>query len=469
VSCLIPHLTCLLLLIVPMAYAQESGLTLEAALARLANAPNWRAADLQFASVQGRLEAALAAAGLAVNGTSDYSASRITDSGEVGQNLNLSVQVNINVLPWSNLQAQIQSAQINLERARLDRDEARNLLALNVVSQFVALRLAGLDLELARGTQTLRDHQLQAARTKAAVGSITPDALRLQEQLLERARVALAQALGTLEIARLTLSGTLGLPAANLAATNLTDSSVAGSSPVSGSSPPIERRTDIRKATIAVLEAQTTLDLAMLERVLPDAGLKLSYGQKDGLLGTAGLNFKTGQASLGLSLTPVNTIPANSATAGGTTFTFAASINLPIVSPGGNANVANAQRNLELTQQALEAAKRNAQLDIAQKQLDIEMARQRLELARTTVRLNLATLETTRARLTAGLVIALELEAAQIDLFQANRDLEAALLNARVAELQFLNAIGSLTLIPASASVPALIPASASAPTQGRT
>jgi outer membrane protein len=428
--------------------AQNLSLSLEAALVRLPDSLEWRGADLVFATVQARLDQALAATGFVLNANSDYSLAKNIDPNlDASQNLSIGVQASINLLPWSNARAQIVAAQAALERAKLDRDEARNTLALNVVSQYDALRLAELDLGLARAVRVLRDHQVLAAQAQAKAGTITPDALAIQQQAQESARFAEIQALTLLDTARLTLTGTLGLRDPNVITTG-------------GPPPPkpveldpnltaaIARRFDFRKATNTVRETQAALEFAMLQRLLPDASLKLGYGQRDGLFGTASLDFRTGQANLGLLLTPVNINPSTG-TASGTSFTLGASINLPILAPGKDAEIGLAQRNLDLAKQTLETIKRNATLEIRQRHTELVLALQRIELDRTAQRLNVQVFETTRARFEAGLVIVLEVEVAQGAVLQGNRDLEFALLNARSAELRLTNALGNLALVPA--------------------
>jgi outer membrane protein len=435
-------------ILTPVALAQNLSLSLEAALTRLPDSLEWRGADLVFATVQARLDQALAGTGFVLNANSDYSlAKSVAPNLDASQNLSIGVQASINLLPWSNARAQIVVAQSALERARLERDEARNTLALNVVGQYDTLRIAEIDLELARALRVLRDHQVLAAQAQAKAGTITPDALAIQQQAQESAQFAVIQALTVLETARLTLSGTLGLRDPNVITTG-------------GSTPPkpveldanltaaVARRFDFRKATITIREAQAALEFAMLQRLLPDASLKLGYGQRDGLFGTASLDFRTGQANLGLLLTPVNINPSTGA-ASGTSFTLGASINLPMLAPGKDAEIGLAQRNLELAKQTLETIKRNATLEIRQRHTELGLSLQRIELARTARRLNVQVFETTRARFEAGLVIALEVEVAEGAVLQGNRDLEFALLNARSADLRLANALGNLALVPA--------------------
>jgi outer membrane protein len=431
-----------------LALAQNLTLSLEVALSKLPESLEWRSADLVFASVQARFDQALAATGFVLGANSDYSLAKSIDPNlEASQNLSIGVQASINLLPWSGAQAQIVAAQSALERARLERDEARNSLALNVVSQYDALRIAELDLELARAVRVLREHQFLAAQAQAKAGTITPDALAIQQQAQESARFAVNQALAVLDTARLTLTGTLGLRDSHV----ITSGGPVQPLPVNlvaDFTPVFARRFDTRKATIMVHEAQAALEFAMLQRLLPDASLKLGYGQRDGLFGTASLDFRTGQANLGLLLTPVNINPTAGA-ASGTSFTLGASINLPILAPGKVAEIGLAQRNLDSAKQTLETIKRNAALEIRQRHTELGLALQRIELARTAQRLNAQVFETTRARFEAGLVIALEVEVAQAAVLQGNRDLEFALLNARSADLRLTNALGNLALVPA--------------------
>jgi outer membrane protein len=381
-------------ILTPVALAQNLSLSLEAALAKLPDSLGWRGADLVFASVQARLDQALAGTGFVLNANSDYSLAKSVDPNlDASQNLSIGVQASINVLPWSTVQAQIVAAQSALERARLDRDEARNTLALNLVAQYDALRLAEIDLELARAVRLLREHQVVAAQAQAKAGTITPDALAVQRQAEGAAQFAVNQALTVLDQARLTLSASLGLRDPNVV-TSGGPAQPAPPEPLADLSIVFAKRFDTRKATITVREAQTALELAGLQRLLPDANLKLGYGQRDGLFCTASLDFRTGQASFGLLFTPVSINPSSGVP--GTSLTLGASISLPILAPTKEAEIGLAQRNLELAKQTLETFKQNAALEIRQRHSELVSALQRIELARSAQRLNLQLLETSR-------------------------------------------------------------------------
>lgn len=432
-----------LLALAPPVWGQ--GLRLEAALANLPAAPDWRSADLTYESAVRQLEAAYAATGLQLRGGSDYGLSKNLDTGAAAnQSLNLTASLSANVLPWSSLSDQIRSAQRALERAALDRRDSRNTLYVNAVNQYLSARLAATDLELAQAGERQAEAQLRVAQAQRQAGQITQETLLTSQRNLENAQATRLQAAGTLENARLTLWNTLGvapstgslttaIPEANLPADPL-ERLIAQAS---------ERRSDVQRALSRLRDAEDALGNARRDRLMPEGSVRLGVGQasaqNDVWSLSAGLNFN-GTASLNADY-PI--VRGQTTGTPSTQFTLSATVSLPIIAPSADSRIASAETSLNLVRQSYEIARKAAELDIRQRYNEAATAKARVEVARTGVATSTQAEGTAQARSKAGLNTALEVEAARIARLQAERDLEQALVNLHIAVLRLQNATGA--------------------------
>ena len=426
----------------------QTALGLPAALENLSNAPDWQNADAQFANAVQNLQSAQAAAGLQVTGGSQYDFSKnVASSADPTQSLTFSVNASVNVLPWSSNQAQVVTAARSVDKAALDRRDARNALAINVVSQYFALRIAGLDLEIAQATQKLREGQVRAATAQQSAGQITREQLLQQQQNLETARAGAQQATGALEVARLQLANTLGVAAnPNWTASSLpTEPKLPAGSLETIIKSALEKRGDVQKASISLRDAEDTLAAARFDRAMPDTSVRLGYGQQGNAQANASLNFKTGAAGAGFSYTPVN-INAGPNTPP-TNLTVTAAISLPIIAPSSEAKIASAELNLENAKRNLTTVRRSAELDVRQRYSDASTGLARVGTARAAQALSAQAFETAKARFDAGLNTALDVESARINKQQSDRDLDNAISNAQIGVYRLENATGSLNLV----------------------
>ncbi|RIH87037.1 TolC family protein [Calidithermus roseus] len=431
---------------------QAQGLSLEAALAALPRTVEWQNAELAYESALRSLEAAQAAVGLKVTGSGSYSlgGSQSASSSTSGQNLSLGASASMTVLPWSSAYDSIASAQRALERAALTRRDSRNSLVINLTSQYFALRQAQQAEALAQATLRLRENQLRVAQARYQAGQASFTDFLSAQQDLDSARLDAASASGNLEIARQALASTLGLaPAA------LSSLSTAPSAPTLPSTPleslieqAMSRRSDVLAALSRLQDAQASLASAQRDRWLPDASLSLSYSNgASGSSGggstsvTAGLNFKSGSASLGTSIPLVS-----SATSTGTSvssWNLGLSLALPVLAPSSDAQLSNAQTALELAQLSLQSARRSAELDVRQKYLAAQSALAKVSLAQGALSSAAKNLETAEARLKAGTGTALEVQSAQVGRQQAQNNLEATTAQAYLAWLNLHSALGA--------------------------
>ncbi len=444
-----------------VALAQEGGaLTLAAALERLPQSPDWQIADLTYAASERALENALAASNLSVNAGGAYSLTRqtneitttnpapggapivVSEAGAVTSNANLSANASINVLPWSNAQVQARSSELALQRAAFDRNDARKNLMVNASNQYFAARIAVTDLELAKSNEGLSEARLKVANQQQANNQITREQLLSSQQALENAKVGTMAAKNTLELARLSLFNTLGL----------------APNEVSLSTPPteyvmpkvtletllkesLEKRGDVQKAMLRLREAEEGLQAAQLNRWLPNSNINLGYGVQgnNGPNINGGLNIQSGVASVSTAY-PIYQNPEPKST--NPALTFSVNVLIPILAPSQDAQLGSAQTNLETARKTLESAKRGAELDVRQKYNEAFIATQRLSIAKLGLQSARSSLETNKAKQTAGTITVLDVQGAEQTAKQAERDLENAVATTHVSGMKLQVALG---------------------------
>lgn len=423
-----------LLALAPPALAQ--GLELSQALRALPNTLDWQSADLNYESALRQLEAALAAQGFKLSGGADYTLREST-----GSNLTLSSTASIGVLPWSSSADAIRSAQRALERAILARRDARNNLYIALHTQYFNLRQAQTDLTIAQATLALRERQLQVVTAQNQAGSATLGDLLTAQQNLDAARSGLVSAQGALELARLTLASTLGLAPQQLGSP--TSQPEEPSLPDENLQALLQRalagRSDVLRAFSQLRDAEENLASAERDRLIPNAAISVAYSSSGSSL-SAGLNLKSGVASVSAALPLLQSAGSGSLAQG---YSLGLSLSMPIFDPVGDSRIHTAQTALQAARQALETARRAAELDVRQKYQNLQTAQAAIAAARAAVNTANQSLRTAQARLQAGTGTSLEVQAAQLGQLQAQRNLEATLIQAQLAALALQNALGT--------------------------
>jgi outer membrane protein len=433
-------------------FAQESGaLTLAAALERLPQSPDWQIADLTYAASERALENARAASNLSVNAGGAYSGSRqindttgpdgkVIPAGTATNNASVTADASINVLPWSNAQVQARSSELALKRAVFDRNDARKNLAVNATNQYFSARIAATDLELAKSNEALNEARLKVANQQQANNQITREQLLGSQQAFENAKINTMAAKNTLELARLSLFNTLGLAP---------NESVLNTAPSEYVMPKVtleellkesfEKRGDVQKAMLRLREAEEGLSAAQLNRWLPNSTIALGYGQQ----GNNGPNIN-GRLNIQSGLASVSTAyPIYPEFKDGNPFlTFSVNVSIPILAPSQDAQLNSAQTNLETARKTLESAKRGAELDVRQKFNEAFIATQRLSIAKLGLQSARSSLETNKAKQTAGTITALDVQSAEQTTKQAERDLENAVATTHVSGMKLQVALG---------------------------
>ena len=422
-----------LLALAPPALAQ--GLELPQALQTLPRTLDWKSADLNYESAVRQLEATQAALGFKLSGGADYS---LRESS--GSNLILSSTASIGLLPWSSSADAVRSAERALEQAALTRRDARNNLWITLHTQYFNLRQAQADLAVAQATLALRERQLQIVSAQNQAGAATLSELLAAQQNLDTARSGLVSAQGALELARLSLSNTLGQNPQQLGSpsTPPEEPSLPAESLEALLQRALESRSDVLRALLQLREAEENLASAERDRWIPNASVSAGYSSSGNSL-SAGLNFKSGVASVSAAVPLVQGTGGSPAQG----YNLGLSLSVPLFDPVSDSRIHTAHTALQAARQALETARKAAELDVRQKYQGLQTAKAAIAAARAGLNAANQNLRTAQARLQAGTGTALDVQSAQLGLLQAQRNLEAALIQAQLAALALQNALGT--------------------------
>ena len=426
------------LLCLPIAQAQSS-LSLPATLSSLPNHPAWRAADRGVEAAQRTVDQAKGAALINVNVGANGDATRITSPAVDPinrQSANINASLSTAVLPWSPAQDAVRSSERNLERALTDRMEVRSGLWLELSSRFFEARSAQAAVNLAERNADLAARRVQVAEAQLQAGTGTREAGLQAKQALESARGGVRQAMAQANLTRRLLLSSIGRADGPVVFSADAPTKVVLPATEELLRTALERRADVRRAVLGVLEAEDALGIATRDRWLPQASVQLGFGgvdtsgQPTGSRVAADLNIPQGsfgvQGAYGVLGEP----------AAGTSLSLTASISLPVFSPGSDARIGAAQANLQAAQATLENVRLNAEADVRRRILEAEAARDQVQV--TTLTLETATQRASDAgkRLELGLISALERDAALIAAAQAQQDLETSITNTHLAALR---------------------------------
>jgi outer membrane protein TolC len=339
-----------------------------------------------------------------------------------------------------------------LARAELDRTDSRNTLALNVFNQYFSARISSNDLELAKQNLALSESQLKVATAQQTNGQITKESLLTAQKNLENSKLNLEQASNTLEVNRLTLWNTLNFENSDAVFSSIpNERSLMAGTLDELTKKALTKRSDVQKALSRVADAQDALANAQRDRLLPNASVNLGVTQSGAGSLSSGLNLQTGSLSV-TGTVPLVANTTTTTTTTGTNLTISASISIPIVAPASDVKISSAQVTLESAKKSLEQTKQTATLDVRQKYNDAKLAISKLNLAKTTLNAANSSYVTAKARFDAGLSTPIDLEQNRINVLQAERDLEQAVVNQVLVAYRLENAVGALKLIPGGIS-----------------
>ncbi|MDX2006136.1 MAG: TolC family protein [Meiothermus sp.] len=425
-------------------------LSVEQSLALLQQSPSWRAADLGVLGAQRNLSLAQSAAGLNLLAGAEQTLGRDATNGITFRGSNFSATLATNVLPWSPAQDNIRAAQRALDRAVWQRDETRNTLVLGLVERYFGVRTARFDLALAEGARALAERRLQIVSSQATLGQVRQDAILNAQLSLQEALTRERQARSGLEITRRALETLLGRP---LGGNNLSSPPPQPSAPEALETllrRALERRPDILRAVSSLQDAQDGLDIARRDRWLPEATLQTFYGEfsssgsQAGPQVAANLNFKSGDLALSAS-TPAfaDPNPNDPNNPRANRLGLRLSLSVPLVFPSNDARTQAAGAGLEAAQSGLELARLQAELEVRQRFGELSDAEAQRDQVSAGLEAASERLRVARARLESGLGTRVEVEAAELGVHQAEREVFATAVSIYLAALRLEVAAGN--------------------------
>ncbi|MEF2280446.1 TolC family protein [Deinococcus sp. YIM 134068] len=436
-------------------------LTLADTLALLRGSPGWRSADLQYRAAALALESARARAGLNVTVGADASAIKIpVSSGDFLLNTTLTGQVSASVLPWSPALEAVRSAERGVARAGADLRAARLTAAVNAVQAYYAARNAAANLALADAQAALATRQLEVARAQREAGTLPSEGLLARQGGEEDARSAREQARVNVDLAARQLANLLGR-----AVTLPTGAAAFGPLPAAPAEPAaldaqisraLTGRPEILRSQNDLADARGQVRAAQLDARLPDLSAGVQYGELTTSTTTAtrtvggSLNVKTGVLAGQVSF-PIRD-PGDLPTGLAVTL----STSLPVLGGGKRTALASAEVGVQSAALALDTARQSVDLEVRQRYADLQGALDTLTSQRGAFTRAQAALDSTRARLAAGLVTALDVQAAELSASQAGLAVDTATVNAYLASLRLAQATADLdpTLLTPPAPAP---------------
>ncbi|WP_102127565.1 TolC family protein [Deinococcus planocerae] len=424
--------------------ANPSTLTLEGALARLAQAPGVTQAQLSVQVAGQNLDAARRALGLSVSvtGSTSYAGgstataddgTTTSTAGSLGGSVG--VQASLGLLPWSSGQNSLRTAQRSLTLAQASLQAAQASARLNVYQQYLAAVVAGRDVTLAQDTLALRQRQLEIARTQRAQNNATQESVLSAQANVQLAQASLLEARSDLEVARLNLAAVLGQ-----SLTGVTFSTQpAGAFTLPDLNTLVTRA---RTNTVDVIEAQNTLAAAQetleeqqRDQRLPDLTASLRYGPATSGGLSATLDVQAGNAGVGYSV-PFGGSGAGNRVVASVTGSYV------VYSPALRAQLSAAQANVTQAQLSVQVAQQNAELSVRTLYSTAQTNLTALGSGATQVQVAQATLSAAQARLRAGTGTADAVTSAQIALDQAGRNLVQARVTVQLDLIRLQNAAG---------------------------
>lgn len=427
--------------------APVTPLTLEAALARLAQSPSVTQAQLAVQVAQTNLNASRAALGLSVSvtGNAAYTGSYSTTVSGTATDVPSStsgsagVSASLGILPWSSAQTSLRSAQRSLSLAEAKLIAAQNSARLNVVQQYLNAVVATQDIVLADKTLALRQRQLTVAQTQKANGNATDSDVLSAQAAVQSAQAAQLQASASLQSARLSLGAALGsdlsgvtFPTAPNQTFTLPDVNTLVAQARTG-------RWEVLDAQNTLGSAQDNLDQLRRDATLPDVTASLRYGPAGSGGLNASLNLKQGTLGAGYS------VPfGDSAGSGGNRVVASVSGSYVVYSPAQKAQISAAQANVTQAQLTVSVQQQTIELDVRTKYSAAQASLVTLQSSATQVQVAELGLSTAKTRLQAGTGTADDVTTAELALAQAQRNLSNARATAQINVQALLNAAGGL-------------------------
>jgi outer membrane protein TolC len=324
-------------------------------------------------------------------------------------------------------------AGLNFERAKLNLSTATLKANKSAINLWHGLRRAEATLETATAASTLAEAQDRASEARLQSGAINQSERETSRIALQSAQLEAARAQNKLEAARMQLEILLNLKG-----------NTAGewrALPVPPEAANLERREDLFEARAALVTAQLDLSRAQ-HAALPslnlDAGLQGSAGNLGFKLNSdlaSGLSFS--YPSLGGSGGGTG---AGSGGSGPTTWNLGLSLTIPI-DPAKLSALPALGQSVRAAGAAFQASQKAAKADASAKRAALLLSRAGLKLSEQQLELSKQNLSRNKQRLASGVIPALELQRAELEVLKARDALFAAQADLDSSVLEVFEAI----------------------------
>lgn len=430
------------------ASAQSTDFRLEDGWRLLPQSATWRAADQVYLIAAQSLNVARGAAGLSLSAGLDTSRTQLSSSNPALNSTilsgSLNVQFGLAVLPWSPAFDAVRTAERNLEKARLDLLETRSGLQLQFLGLYAQGQLATLDAQNALENSRLATERVRVVKAQLGNGTASQEALLSAEAAARSAQAMLNSAVQLKDFLQRSVFTALGLPPQ--AVQNITLGSLLSPPKLVGN-PDLKTRSDVRRAMLAVLEAQDNLQNAQRDRLMPNLTVSSSLGgvgadgKPTGTQAGASLNLGSGVLGVNGSYTP--NAPSNNATV----LTVSLQLSVPILAPASDGRIGAAEAALNASKLNLTAIQAGAALDVQNKRLEFENQNAMQGVSNANFEVAKRRLEDSQARLAAGLASSLEVLTAQVQQLLAAREVLNSSLQTALAGYRLAAAIKPLELV----------------------
>jgi outer membrane protein TolC len=342
-------------------------------------------------------------------------------------------QVNFSGLFGEPSAARVQAG-LNLERTKLNLSSTTLKVNKSAINLWHGLRRAEAALETATAAATLAEAQDRASEARLQSGAINVSERETSRIALQSAQLEAARAQNKLEAAEKQLEILLNLKG-----------NTAGdwkALPVPPEAANLERREDLFEARAALVTAQLDLSLAQ-HAALPslnlDAGLQGSSGSLGFKLNSdlaSGLSFS--YPSLGGS--GGGTGAGSGSGSGSTTWNLGLSLTIPI-DPAKISALPALEQSVRAAEAALQASQKAAKADASAKRAALLLSRAGLKLAEQQLELSKQNLSRNKQRLASGVIPALEVQRAELEVLKARDALFAAQADLDSSVLEVFEAI----------------------------
>ncbi len=408
------------------------------------NAPELKIAQVQLSNAQSAFNSALSAFKLQLNGGIGYSKGEESVTTNLGGTITEPFEGGKATLSLTQVINEDSPAGLTLFKAQRELYKAKNTfeatkknLEIKVINQFYNALFAQRQLEIAQNNLALAQKRLKVAEIQFSAKAITEISLMDAQLALNDSQISFDSAKSNAELTLLTLFNTLGITPK--------DVKLEGDFTYN----PSELSLDdlIKEAMSNNLDLKNAqFDLEEAERAYREAAksgtivsLSGSYSPQNGQAFTLSIDSKNYQMGLSYSFPVGNYTGSNTSN----TWSIGVSISTPIFDGGSKTEaIKQAQLQIEQAKLNLENTKKSVELSVRQNYQTVMSNKEQVERAKLNLSQKELIAKNQEARLSLGLVTQLDLDSANIQLEQAQLDMDKAVANYNVSLLQLESVLG---------------------------